>query len=144
MTEAKDGDQVQVHYVGRYADGPSQGQIFDSSRNREPLSFKLGAGEVLTAFENAIVGLAPGQTATFTVECDDAYGPRRDELMLEMPRGELPDALEVGQSLVLSTRDGTRIPAVVSEIEDASVVLDANHPLAGEDLIFEVELLEVA
>ncbi|ADI15531.1 FKBP-type peptidyl-prolyl cis-trans isomerase [Truepera radiovictrix] len=141
MTTAKQGDTVRVHYRGTLADG----REFDASFGREPLEFTLGAGEVIAGFDKAVTGLAPGQSRTAHISADEAYGPHREEMVLEVPRDNFPDGItpEAGQQLELTHEDGQRIPVLVTAVSEASVTLDANHPLAGHDLTFEVELVEI-
>ena len=141
MTQAKPGDKVKVHYTGKLADGTQ----FDSSVNQEPLEFTLGAGEVIPGFEEAVVGMNPGDTKTATIAADDAYGDYDEELVMEVERGQFPPEItpEIGQRLQLHEADGETFGAVVTAFDDETVTLDANHPLAGQDLTFEIKLLEV-
>ncbi len=139
MAQAQTGDHVKVHYTGTLEDGT----VFDSSREGEPLGFRLGDRQVIQGFEDAVLGLEPGQSRTATIAPDEAYGSRRDDLVVEVPRDQVPPEVqpEVGLQLQLTLEDGRQIPVVVTSVTSASVVLDANHPLAGETLIFEVELV---
>jgi peptidylprolyl isomerase len=141
MTQAKPGDKVKVHYTGKLADGTQ----FDSSENQEPLEFTLGAGEVIPGFEEAVVGMNPGDTKTATIPADDAYGDYDEELVLEVDRDQFPPEItpEIGQRLQLHQADGEVVGAVVTAFDDETVTLDANHPLAGQDLTFEIELVEI-
>ncbi len=138
---AQQGDTVKVHYHGTLPDGT----VFDSSREREPLEFTLGAGQVIVGFDQAVAGLAPGESRTARVPADEAYGPRVDEMVLEVPREQVPSELnaQVGQQLELRQEDGQTVPVVVTDLSENTVTLDANHPLAGQELIFEVELVEI-
>jgi peptidylprolyl isomerase len=140
MTQAKVGDKVKAHYKGTLADGTE----FDNSSDRDPIEFEVGSGTLISGFENAIVGMAPGETKTVTIAVDDAYGPRRDELILDVPKERVPPDLDakVGDDLVLE-RDGQQIRVRVQEVNDEGMTLDANHPLAGENLTFEIELVEI-
>lgn len=140
MTQAKSGNTVRVHYTGSLADGTQ----FDSSRGRDPLEVTLGSGMVIPGFEKALLGMSTGEERRVVIPAADAYGPRRDELMLDVPRSQIPPTLEpaVGQKLQL-TQDGREFVVTVKDIKDDIVTLDANHPLAGEDLTFELELVEV-
>lgn len=142
MAQAKKGDTVLIHYTGRLEDGT----VFDSSEGREPLEFRLGEGRVIPGFEEAVEGMKPGDEKTADVPADEAYGPRRDDLLLTVSREQLPDGLEpeVGQKLEMATRDGQKVPVVVTDTDDGSVVLDANHPLAGKDLTFDIALVKIA
>ncbi len=142
MTQAKAGDNVKVHYTGKLDDGT----VFDSSAEREPLEFSLGSGNVIPGFEEAIVGMAPGESKTATIPPDQAYGPRRDELAIAVEKEQIPTdlAVEVGQQLQISQNNGQVIPVIVTDVSDSKVTLDANHPLAGQQLTFDIELVEVS
>jgi peptidylprolyl isomerase len=140
MQRAKAGDTVRVHYTGTLGDG----SVFDSSRGRAPLEFTLGSGQVIAGFDGAVTGMQIGEEKTVVIPAADAYGPRREEMLFAVERDQLPAAMqpEVGQELQVS--QGDRSFAVrVHEVGDARVVLDANHPLAGQDLTFALELVEV-
>lgn len=141
MAKAKNGDKVSVHYTGKLFDG----EVFDSSAEREPLEFTLGSGSIIPGFEKAVAGMQPGETITTTITADQAYGRRREELVLEVGREKLPADLkpEVGQQLQMSSKDGRSTPVYVVGVTDDNVKLDANHPLAGKDLTFEIELVEI-
>lgn len=141
MAGAKNGDKVRVHYTGSTEDGT----VFDSSKDREPLEFTLGETGIIPGFQEIIVGMNPGDTKTDTIPPEKAYGPHREEMVLDVERDKLPQdlELEVGQHLQLSRSDGQVIPVHVTQLDDASVTIDANHPLAGKDLTFEVDLLEI-
>ncbi|MDT8342218.1 MAG: peptidylprolyl isomerase [Longimicrobiales bacterium] len=141
MAQAKDGDTVHIHYTGTLEDG----QVFDSSQDRDPLSFTLGEGQVIPGFEEAVRGMAKGERRTTTIPPENAYGQRQDSLTLAFPRAELPDGLDpqVGQTLNMQTSEGQNIPVRVVDSTDDTVQLDANHPLAGEALTFEIELVEI-
>ena len=141
MAQAKTGDQVSLHYTGTLNDGT----VFDSSKGSEPLRFTLGANQVIPGFDNAVVGMAPGDTKVVHIPVDQAYGPRRDEMILEVPPQEFPPDVEpqVGDRLQIRQADGKSFPVTVSDVRDDAVTLDGNHPLAGEDLNFEIELLAI-
>lgn len=141
MAEAKQGDTVRIHYTGTLEDGT----VFDTSQNRDPLEFTLGEGKVITGFEEAVEGMEEGEKKTAEIPSDDAYGPRRDDLVLTVAREQLPADLEpdVGDQLEMRTQDGQTFPVVVAEVGDERVQLDANHPLAGKDLTFEIQLVDV-
>lgn len=141
MPEAKQGDTVTIHYTGRLDDGT----VFDSSKNGDPLSFTLGEGKVIPGFENAVEGMAQGDTKTTTIPSEEAYGPRRDELVLQVPREQVPDEIDPkpGERLRMQSADGNTFDVVVAEAREDSLVLDANHPLAGRDLTFDLELVDV-
>lgn len=142
MAAAKRGDTVRVHYTGRLNDGT----VFDSSREREPLEFTVGAGEVIPGFEEAVEGMEVGEAREARLGAGDAYGERRDDLMLDLPKEQVPEGLDItpGMRLELRQPDGQAVPVTVVEIGDESVTLDANHPLAGQELNFELELVEIA
>ncbi len=142
MAEAQKGDTVHIHYTGRLDDGT----VFDTSENRDPLGFVLGEGKVIPGFEAAVQGMAEGEQKTATIESEQAYGPRRDELLLEVERERMPDDLEpeVGQPLQMQTADGQTVQVTIVKVEEEQVVLDANHPLAGKDLTFDIELVKIA
>jgi FKBP-type peptidyl-prolyl cis-trans isomerase 2 len=141
MSEAKTGDKVKVHYTGKLADGTQ----FDTSADQEPLEFTLGAGEVIPGFEEAVLGMNPGDTKTTTITAEDAYGDYDDELLLEVERDQFPPNItpEIGQRLQLHEANGEAFGAVVTSFDDETVTLDANHPLAGQDLTFDIELVEI-
>ncbi|MFP3948111.1 MAG: peptidylprolyl isomerase [Longimicrobiales bacterium] len=141
MAEAKNGDTVSIHYTGRLEDGT----VFDTSENRDPLEFTLGEGNVIPGFEKAVQGMAEGESKTATIPSDEAYGQRRDDLVLSVSKEQLPSDLDpqVGQRLQMQAGDGQTFEVVISEVEEDSVEVDANHPLAGEDLTFDIELVEV-
>ncbi len=142
MTAAAIGDTVQVHYT-LTNDG---GNVLDSSRGREPLKVTLGEGGVIPGFERALVGMDEGQTKTVKVDAADAYGQWQEALVHEVPRSQLPDGLdlEVGRQLSGTDQQGRTMILTVHELADETVKLDANHPLAGQDLTFEVEIVSVA
>ena len=141
MVEAKQGDTVKVHYKGTLEDGT----VFDDSHDREPLEFTIGDGDIIPGFEDAVVGMEPGEEQTAEIESDDAYGPRRDDLVASVDRDELPDDLdpEVGQNLELQQENGESMVLTVKDIDESSVTLDGNHPLAGKDLTFGIELVDI-
>ena len=136
---ANEGDTVRVHYTGKLPDGSE----FDSSRDREPLEFTLGEGKVIPGFTDIVEGMNPGDTETATVEPDRAYGERDEERMIEVEREQVPDDIEVGEQLEVQQPNGQRARVSVAEIEEETVTLDGNHPLAGRELTFEVELVEI-
>ena len=142
MTEAKQGDTVRVHYTGRLEDGST----FDSSRvdGRDPLQFELGAGMVIPGFDAGVTGMQVGDQKTVNIPVDQAYGPRREELIVHVPREQMPEGFEPveGAQLLMQTEHGQQ-PVVVAGATDTHVQLDANHMLAGKDLIFDLELVEI-
>lgn len=139
MEKAKKGDKVSVHYKGTLENGT----VFDSSEGRDPLEFTLGGGQLIPAFESAVEGLAIGETITKAIGADDAYGARNDELMIEVEKDKLPPDMEVvvGQMLAIKQEDGSSTPVTIVDVKDEMVTLDANHPLAGQDLTFEITLV---
>lgn len=132
---AQDGDTVAVHYRGTLDDGSE----FDSSHGRDPLSFTIGSGEVIAGFDEAVRGLAVGESRTVRIEPDEAYGERTDEAVIEVPKASAPDDLSVGDQVTLNNN----LPATVVEIGDGTITVDANHPLAGEALTFDIELVSI-
>lgn len=139
---AKITDTVSVHYTGTLEDG----KVFDSSKNHDkPLIFKLGEGKVIKGFEDAIVGLEVGQSKKVTIPADQAYGEHRAELSQKVPRDKLPQDQEpkVGMMLGIKSPDGMQFPARITEVTPDHVTLDLNHPLAGKNLVFEIELVEI-
>ncbi|QDZ39229.1 peptidylprolyl isomerase [Euhalothece natronophila Z-M001] len=141
MVQAKSGDTVKVHYTGKLADGT----VFDSSEGRDPLEFAIGEGQIIPGFEQAVIGMAPGESKTAEISSDEAYGPHRSEMVLEVEREQIPEDIEVqpGQQLQVQHPSGQQIPVVVTEVAESKVTLDANHPLAGQDLTFDIELVNV-
>jgi peptidylprolyl isomerase len=137
----KDGDTVSVHYTGSLQDGT----IFDSSRGRDPLTFTVGAGQMITGFDNAVRGMKVNEVKTVTLPPEQAYGPRRSDLIITMAHDKFPKdmTLTVGQKVSLQNNLGQQLTATVIEIKDTEVVLDANHELAGKTLIFEIELIKI-
>lgn len=140
MSQVKDGDTVKVHYTGKLADGSE----FDSSANKEPMEFKIGEGKLIPGFEQAVVGMSVGEKNTITIPSNEAYGERRDDMNVSVEKEKLPEDLapELGQQLQIQQQDGKAIPVVIADISDTHVTLDANHPLAGEDLTFEIEVID--
>jgi peptidylprolyl isomerase len=140
MTQAKNGDTVRINYNGRLADGTQ----FDSSGS-EPLQFTLGEGQVIPGLETHVEGMEVGTRSTVTVPADAAYGPHRPEAVVTIDRAKVPDNInvDIGTRLQVRTRDGQPMPVTVVQVDDASVKLDGNHPLAGQDLVFDVELVEI-
>lgn len=141
MAQAQKGDQVKVHYTGKLNDGT----VFDSSEDREPLEFKIGSGQIIAGFEKAVVGMEEGASTTANIPAEEAYGEYDERLIHEVKRESLPEDLEpeVGQRLEAVRGDGSRIGVQVTEVTDTFVKLDANHPLAGKELIFDITLVEI-
>ncbi len=141
MAQAKAGDTVKVHYSGFLEDGT----IFDSSLQGDPFEFTLGESMVLPGFEEAIVGMDSGETKTINIPSDEAYGPHREELVAVIERTHVPVDIDpqIGMNLQLKSPDGNATSVVITEVSEESIILDANHPLAGKDLIFEIKLVEI-
>jgi len=142
LSKAKDGDTVKVHYTGTLENG----EVFDTSQEREPLEFQLGQGQLIPGFEKAVIGMSEGDSTKVDIPSDEAYGEVRDDLVINVPKEQLPDDVEpkIGMQLQVNQQNGQPIPVRITEIKDEELVLDANHPLAGKNLTFEIELLEVA
>jgi peptidylprolyl isomerase len=141
MKQAKTGDVVRVHYKGRLTDGTE----FDSSEGREPLEFQVGGGQIIPGLERQVEGMEVGEKSTVTVPSDEAYGPRDERQVQSVRRDALPADLDlrIGARLTATTRDGQQIALTVIDLDDDQVTVDGNHPLAGQDLVFEVELVEI-
>lgn len=141
MTQAKSGDLVAIHYTGKLEDGT----VFDSSRDRDPLEFSLGSGQVIPGLEAAVMGMSLGESKTEVIPSEQAYGPYRDEMVMVVDLQQIPAEipLEVGIQLQLQGPDGQAVPVLVSDLSNSDVTLDANHPLAGETLIFDIELVGI-
>ena len=139
--QAKNGDTAFVHYTGRLEDG----QVFDSSEGGEPLEFTVGAGQVIPGFDEGVRGMEVGEKKTIEIEADDAYGQRVDALVQSVARDQLnlDTEPEVGMNLMMHLPDGNQIPVAITEVTKEQVTLDANHPLAGEKLFFDVELIDL-
>lgn len=168
MAQAKNGDKVKVHYIGTLDDG----SVFDASEEKEdqcgdgcddtgcgdsgcgcgghdtsgPMEFVIGEGNLIPKFEEAVIGLEPGQSVKVRIASDDAYGPRVDEMVAVIDRTEIPAEIEpnIGDHMEVILEDGTPMPVMVIDVTETSVTLDANHPLAGMDLNFEIKLIEIA
>lgn len=139
MSVINENSSVKVHYTGRLADNT----VFDSSVDREPLEVKLGEGKLIPGFEKGLYGLSVGEKTTIKIQASEAYGNVVDERIQEVEKQYVPDTVFAGQQLTAETPEGP-ITVVVKEIKEATVVLDGNHPLAGKDLIFDLEVIEVA
>lgn len=141
MAQPRAGDTVKVHYTGRLDDG----RVFDSSRQRDPLQLTLGEGRVIPGFEEAIAQMEPGDERTVRIPADQAYGTHRPDLVLSVDRSELPPDIEpkVGQHLQVQHDDGDVTVVRIAEVSEQQVTIDANHPLAGHDLTFDLELVSV-
>ncbi len=141
MMQAKHGDNVRVHYTGTLEDGT----VFDTSRSRSPLQFTLGEGRLIPGLEEAVIGMNTGDAKTVTIPPDKAYGRQRDELIVNMDRKQLPGDVQpvVGQRLEITQANDQNVLVTVTDVTESSITLDANHPLAGKALVFELELLEI-
>ena len=142
MTAAAIGDTVKVHYTVKLSDGT----MVDSSSGSDPLEFKLGEGQLIQGFEEAVIGMEPGESSVTNVPAEKAYGPHHDELTLEVNRDQLPPSIDpqIGQQLQLQKESGGAINVLITDVTEESVKLDANHPLAGKELTFEIELMEIS
>lgn len=141
MAQAKNGDSVKIHYTGKLEDDT----VFDSSVNREPLQFTIGEGQIIPGFEKAVIGMNPGESKTVKIPSDEAYGPHRPELVAEIERCQFPEdmKLEVGKEIKLRQPDGRIVLAKIINMTEAKVTLDANHPLAGKELSFDIKLVDI-
>lgn len=141
MAQVKSGDKVKVHYHGKL----TTGETFDSSEGREPLEFEVGSGMVIKGFDEGVTGMSVGEKKTINIPFTEAYGPRNPEMVIDMPKERFPEDMEVevGMPLVMSDGQGQQFQVTITEIKDNSVILDANHPLAGKDLVFDLELVEI-
>ncbi len=141
MSQVKQNDKVKVHYTGKLANG----EVFDSSLERDPMEFEVGKGQLIPGFENGVIDMKVNEKKTIQVSSDEAYGEPRKELVQEVPKDRLPEDIkpEVGMGLVSTTPQGQEIQLVVKEVKDEAIVVDGNHPLAGQDLTFEVEVIDI-
>jgi peptidylprolyl isomerase len=141
MAKVKMGDTVKVHYTGKLDDGT----VFDTSINSEPLQFKIGEGQLIPDFEQAVIGMNPGESKTFQIPSDNAYGPPQEDLVKVVKRSEFPPDLEprIDQRLQVRQSDGQTFAVTVTAITEEEVTLDGNHPLAGQDLTFDIQLAEI-
>ena len=141
MGKVKNGDTVKIHYTGKLNDG----SVFDSSEGRDPLEFKVGGNMVVPGFENGVIGMKKGDNKTISISPEEAYGERREDQINVVERTQLPEDMEpeVGMALQATGQDGSVIPVAITEVNEKTVTVDANHPLAGKDLIFDLELVEI-
>ncbi len=142
MQQANEGDKVKVHYHGKLRSG----ETFDSSEGRNPLEFTIGSGQVIKGFDEGVKGMQVGDKKTVEINAADAYGPKDDRNVIEFPKDQFPSDMkpETGMQLMLSDGQGQQFPVTVTEVKDDVIVLDANHPLAGEDLIFDIEMVDIS
>ncbi len=141
MQQVKKGDMVKVHYHGRLEDGT----IFDSSEGRQPLEFEVGNGMVIKGFDDGVTGMSIGEKKTVSIPVEDAYGARQDEMVIPFERKNFPPDInpEVGMTLNMHSEDGNELPVVITEVNSDTIMLDANHPLAGEGLVFDIEVVDI-
>jgi peptidylprolyl isomerase len=143
MEQAKNGDLVRVHYTGKLTNG----EQFDSSVGREPLEFTIGAGQMIKGFDAAMPGMAIGDKKTINIPPHEAYGERTEEALIEFPKANIPPdmvpQLQPGMQLTLSNQQGQPVPVIVAEVKEEVVILDANHFLAGQELVFDIELVSI-
>ncbi len=141
MAQVKSGDTIKVHYHGKL----TSGETFDSSAGREPLEFEVGSGMVIKGFDDGVTGMTVGEKKTINIPFNEAYGPKNPEMVIEMPKDRFPKdmEIEVGMPLGMSDQSGQQFQVTIVEIKEDVVMLDANHPLAGQDLVFDLELVEI-
>ncbi len=141
MQKAENGKFVSVHYTGTL----DNGDVFDTSQDRQPLEFEMGKGNMIQGFENAVRGMTLNESKTFTLAPEEAYGDRDENLMRSFPRANVPPDMhpEVGQTVVLQSEQGQQIPAAIRQVDDEKIMLDLNHPLAGQPLTFEVTVVDI-
>ena len=141
MQQVKNGDTVRVHYTGKL----TTGELFDSSEGREPLEFEVGAGMMIKGFDAAVVGMALGDKKTVNIVPEEAYGERNDQMIIDFPRSNFPDDMtpEIGMQLMMNNGAGQQFPVTIVELKEEVVVLDGNHMLAGKELVFDIEMVEI-
>jgi peptidylprolyl isomerase len=141
MQQAKQGDGVQIHYTGRLTNG----EQFDSSAGREPLAFTLGSGQVIKGFDDGVTGMAIGEKKTINIPAAEAYGEVNSEMVFEFPKSNMPPdmVVEAGMQLMMNNGEGQQMPVTVQEVKEESIIIDANHHLAGKELIFDLELVSI-
>ena len=141
MQQVKDGDKIKVHYHGKLRNG----ETFDSSQGRDPLEFTVGTGQVIKGFDQGVMGMQVGDKKTVEIPVGEAYGEKQQEMMIEFPKSQFPEGMnpEIGMQLMMNNGAGQSFPVTVAEVKEESVILDANHPLAGQDLIFDLELVSI-
>ncbi len=141
MSKATNGDGVKVHYTGQL----TSGDVFDTSKDRQPLEFEIGSGKVITGFEKGVINMKVGESKRITIKPEEAYGQRREELVMNVMKNDLPEHITptVGQQLQMRQQDGSSMNVFIADIDEDNVTIDANHPLAGHTLYFDVELVEI-
>ena len=141
MSQVKENDTVKVHYTGKLTDG----QVFDSSEGKEPIEFTLGKGQLIPGFEKGLIDMKVNEKKTITIPKEEAYGDPREDLVQEVEKSQLPEDIkpEVGMGLVSKTPDGREMNLMVAEVKEDTIVVDGNHPLAGKDLVFDLEVVEI-
>jgi len=141
MQQVQQGDKVQVHYHGKLTDGTT----FDSSEGRSPLEFEVGSGAVIPGFDNGVMGMSVGDKKTINIPADQAYGPRVEELVMDFPKANFPPDMtpEVGMQLMMHNGSGQQFPVTIVDVKEETVTLDANHQLAGQELVFDIELVNI-
>jgi peptidylprolyl isomerase len=141
MKEIAENDTIALHYKGTL----NNGELFDSSEGRDPLQFEVGTGQVIPGFDKAVIGMKVEENKVFTIPADEAYGQMNEELIYQVPKNAIPESLNPtpGQRLVSNLEDGRQIPVTVTEVTEESITLDANHPLAGKDLTFDITIVSV-
>jgi FKBP-type peptidyl-prolyl cis-trans isomerase 2 len=141
MQQVQNGDKVKVHYHGKLRSG----ETFDSSEGREPLEFTVGEGQVIPGFDQGVMGMQVGDKRTVEIDVQNAYGEKSQEMIIEFPKNQFPEDMnpEVGMQLMMNNGQGQQFPVTITELKEESVMLDANHPLAGQELIFDIELVEI-
>ncbi len=141
MTKIKDGSNVKVHYTGKLVDGT----VFDSSEGREPLAFTIGAGMMIPGFEKGVLDMALNEEKTINIKPEDAYGEIREDMVAEVPKSQLPADMKVeaGMDLMSQTPDGQQMVVKVVDVKEESIIVDANHALAGKELVFDLKVVEV-
>ncbi len=141
MSKATNGDGVKVHYTGQL----TSGDVFDNSKDRQPLEFEIGSGKVITGFEKGVIDMTVGESKRITIKPEEAYGQRREELVMNVMKNDLPEHITptVGQQLQMRQQDGSSVNVFIADIDEDNVTIDANHPLAGHTLYFDVELVEI-
>ena len=133
------GSTVNVHYTGKL----KSGEVFDSSEGKDPLQFEIGSGQIIPGFENAIMGKNIGEKVSVTIAPDEAYGQIREDLVVEVPTDKMPGPVEVGQLLQADGGDGGVVQVIVKEVKEDIIIIDGNHPLAGQDLVFDIEVVSI-